>query len=46
VSLVQPPTVETGLAAPGGIVPVLITGATSQTLIGELSLVGAASSGR
>jgi tRNA-2-methylthio-N6-dimethylallyladenosine synthase len=32
-----------GLAAPGEIVPVRITGATSQTLTGELSLLGAAS---
>ena len=35
-----------GLAAPGEIVPVQITGATSQTLIGELSLLAAASAGR
>ncbi len=35
-----------GLAAPGEIVPVQIAGATSQTLIGELSLVAAASAGR
>ena len=34
-----------GLAAPGEIVPVQITGATSQTLIGELSLLAAASGG-
>ena len=33
-----------GLAAPGEIVPVRITRATSQTLIGELSLLAAASS--
>jgi tRNA-2-methylthio-N6-dimethylallyladenosine synthase len=32
-----------GLAVPGEIVPVLITGASSQTLTGELSLLGAAS---
>ncbi len=32
-----------GLASPGDIVPVHITGATSQTLIGELSLVAGAS---
>jgi tRNA-2-methylthio-N6-dimethylallyladenosine synthase len=32
----------TGLAAPGEIVPVEITGATSQTLTGELSLVARA----
>ena len=35
-----------GLASPGEIVPVRITGATSQTLTGELSLLAAASSGR
>ena len=35
-----------GLASPGEIVPVRITGATSQTLMGELSLLAAASSGR
>ena len=35
-----------GLAAPGEIVPVQITGATSQTLTGELSLLAAASAGR
>ena len=34
-----------GVAAPGEIVPVLITRATSQTLMGELSLVAAAGSG-
>jgi tRNA-2-methylthio-N6-dimethylallyladenosine synthase len=34
-----------GLAAPGEIVPVRITGASSQTLTGELSLLGAASAG-
>ncbi|MDP2709902.1 MAG: tRNA (N6-isopentenyl adenosine(37)-C2)-methylthiotransferase MiaB [Solirubrobacteraceae bacterium] len=33
-----------GLAAPGELVPVRITGATSQTLTGELSLLAAASS--
>jgi tRNA-2-methylthio-N6-dimethylallyladenosine synthase len=32
-----------GLASPGEIVPVRITGASSQTLMGELSLLGAAS---
>jgi len=32
-----------GLAAPGEIVPVQITGATSQTLIGELSLLAGVS---
>jgi tRNA-2-methylthio-N6-dimethylallyladenosine synthase len=32
-----------GLAAPGELVPVRITGASSQTLTGELSLLGAAS---
>ncbi|MDP8968298.1 MAG: tRNA (N6-isopentenyl adenosine(37)-C2)-methylthiotransferase MiaB [Actinomycetota bacterium] len=32
-----------GLAAPGDIVPVQITGATSQTLTGELSLLATAS---
>jgi tRNA-2-methylthio-N6-dimethylallyladenosine synthase len=32
-----------GLASPGEIVPVRITGASSQTLTGELSLLGAAS---
>jgi tRNA-2-methylthio-N6-dimethylallyladenosine synthase len=35
-----------GLAAPGEIVPVHITGATSQTLVGDLSLLAAASGGR
>ncbi len=35
-----------GLASPGEIVPVQITGATSQTLIGELSLLAAVSGGR
>jgi tRNA-2-methylthio-N6-dimethylallyladenosine synthase len=35
-----------GLAAPGDIVPVQITGATSQTLTGELSLLAAAASSR
>ncbi len=34
-----------GLASPGEIVPVRISGATSQTLTGELSLLAAASSG-
>jgi len=34
-----------GLAAPGEIVPVQITAATSQTLTGELSLLAAASRG-
>jgi tRNA-2-methylthio-N6-dimethylallyladenosine synthase len=33
----------TGLAAPGELVPVQITGATSQTLTGELSLVAGSS---
>jgi tRNA-2-methylthio-N6-dimethylallyladenosine synthase len=33
-----------GLAAPGDIVPVRITGATSQTLTGELSLLATAAS--
>jgi tRNA-2-methylthio-N6-dimethylallyladenosine synthase len=32
----------TGLAAPGEIVPVEITGATSQTLAGEMSLLARA----
>ena len=32
-----------GLASPGDVVPVQITGATSQTLTGELSLLAAAS---
>jgi tRNA-2-methylthio-N6-dimethylallyladenosine synthase len=31
-----------GLAAPGNIVPVEITGATSQTLSGEMSLADSA----
>ena len=31
-----------GLAEPGDIVPVAITGATSQTLAGEMSLLAAA----
>ena len=35
-----------GIASAGQIVPVHITGATSQTLTGELSLLGAASAGR
>jgi tRNA-2-methylthio-N6-dimethylallyladenosine synthase len=34
-----------GIAAPGMIVPVEITGATSQTLIGEMSLLALAASG-
>ncbi len=34
-----------GLASPGEIVPVRITGATSQTLTGELSLLAAAAAG-
>jgi hypothetical protein len=32
-----------GLTPPGAIVAVRITGATSQTLVGELSLLAAAS---
>ena len=35
-----------GLASPGDIVPVQITGATSQTLTGELSLLATVASGR
>ncbi|MEJ7824762.1 MAG: tRNA (N6-isopentenyl adenosine(37)-C2)-methylthiotransferase MiaB [Solirubrobacteraceae bacterium] len=35
-----------GLASPGEIVPVHITGATSQTLTGELSLLAVASAGQ
>jgi tRNA-2-methylthio-N6-dimethylallyladenosine synthase len=35
----------TGLASPGEIVPVAITGATSQTLAGEESLLARAGAG-